>query len=97
MKEYSFIIDLHDKYSLEDYDQWERIEICGWYPSRLEAQKAAADYSNQHKQFGLYVDWINELDENGVYVAQTPFGDYEDIYGDFCADPGCIWDEIPQR
>lgn len=74
MKKYSFLIDRSDEY---DPDDWERIDLnVGWFPSRKDATDTARWYNFTHEDFGLYVDWIFEYDENDNQTASLPYGDY---------------------
>lgn len=74
MKKYYFVIDDHN----HDLGEVERLEFWAWYPSREACILAARYFNNETApDYGLYIDWINEFDEDGTMTATIPFGDYE--------------------
>ena len=73
MKKYKFILESHET----ELDENERPELFAWYPSRQACIEAARSFCNQSADLGLYIDWINEYDEDGNLTASIPFGDYE--------------------
>lgn len=75
MKKYYF--QVNDRAKDENLGEYESIELWGWYPDRTSAILFARWYSHEHEEYGLYVDWINEMDDEGNDTASIPFGDYE--------------------
>lgn len=79
MKKYYFLLCDHNKD--EHYEEYERPQSYGWYPSRNDAIKAAQQLSIELEQYGLFVDWINEVDMSDHETASIPYGDYVNYYG----------------